>query len=93
MPCFPYVSPITAVLTKVTRRVSHVEQKLPTFTEHTSSALVFRGVNVARSLIFFGSLLFRTSLFVLFLLAIALCVLRYTTLITILVAANKGLKL
>ena len=50
----------------VTRRVSHVEQKLVTLPEHLRLPSIFSGVRVARSLIFW--VMFCRSLFVVFLL-------------------------
>ena len=71
---------ITGFVTTVTRRVSLVEQELPTLPERLSSPSVFCGVRVARSLVF--CLVLWRSLFVLlsfFLLAIVLFVLlRFT---------------
>ena len=43
---------IIELVTRVTRRVSHMEQKLLTRLEHMSSPQVLGGVNVARSLVF-----------------------------------------
>ena len=57
------------------RQASLVEQELLNFLEHLSSPPVFRGVCVTRSLIFSFICMFCWSLFVLFLLAIVLCVL------------------
>ena len=41
------------VITYATRRVPHVEQDLLTLPEHTISPLVFSGVRVAYSLVFY----------------------------------------
>ena len=43
---------ITGFVTRIIRRVSHVEQELTTFPEHQSSTPVFSGVCVARSFVF-----------------------------------------
>ena len=48
-------------VTRVTRRVPHVEQEVPSRPEHLSSPPVFNGVQVARSLVF--CVMFCTSLF------------------------------
>jgi hypothetical protein len=42
---------ITGFVTRLTRRVPHVEQELPTLPEHLSSPPVFSGVRVTRSLV------------------------------------------
>ena len=42
-----------AHLTRLTRRVSLVEQELPTLPEHLSSTPVFSGVRVTRSLVLY----------------------------------------
>jgi len=47
-----YLRLITVFVTRVTRRVSHVEQELPTLPEHLSSSSVVSGVHVDRSLVF-----------------------------------------
>ena len=66
---FPHSRLITGFTTRLTRRVSLMEQKLPTLPEHLSSPPVFNGVRVTRSV----------CPFVLFLLAIVLSVLlQYT---------------
>jgi hypothetical protein len=64
----------TGFVTTVTRRVSHVEQDFNLFTllDSLSSPTVFSGVYLDRSLVF--SVVFRRSLFVLFLLPIVLSV-------------------
>jgi hypothetical protein len=41
-------------INRVTRRVSLEKQEVPTLPEHLRSTLVFNGVFVARSLVFFG---------------------------------------
>ena len=66
---------VTDFVTIVARRVSLVEQKLPTLPEHWVHPN-FRGVKVTRSLIFYVA--FSKSLFVLFLLVIVLSVLQST---------------
>jgi hypothetical protein len=53
-----------------------VEQELPTLPDHPSSPPVFSRVRVARSLVF--CVVFCRSLFVLFIFAIVLSVLRFT---------------
>ena len=61
----------------VTQRVSHVEQELLSLPEHSCLPLVFSGVRVSWSLVFYE--MFCRSLFVNFLLAIMLSVLlRFT---------------
>ena len=45
------ISLITGFVTRLTRRVPLVEQKLPTLPEHSSSPLVFSGVRVTRFLV------------------------------------------
>jgi len=45
---------INGFVTRVTRRVPYVEQELLTLPEHLSSLPAFRGVLVARSLVFCG---------------------------------------
>jgi hypothetical protein len=70
---FPHSWLITGFVTRLTRRVSHMGQELPTLPEHLSSSLVFRRVRVARSLVY--CVMFCWSLFVIFLLAIELYVL------------------
>jgi hypothetical protein len=44
---------ITGFVTRMTRRVSLVEQKLPTLPEHLRSPLVFSGIRVTRSLVLY----------------------------------------
>ena len=44
---------ITIIVTRLTRRVSLVEQELLTLPEHLSSLLVFSGVRVTRSLVLY----------------------------------------
>ena len=51
----------TRFVTRLTRRVSLVEQKLLTLSEHMGSPPIFSGVRVARSLVFF--VVFCRSLF------------------------------
>ena len=65
------------IATRLTQRVSLVEQELRTLPEHLSSPPVFSGVRVTRSLVLYVCLLIVVCSFVLFLLAIALSVLRY----------------
>ena len=62
--------------TSVTQRVLLVEQEVHTLPGHLSLPSVFRGVRVARSLVFY--VVFCRLLFVLFLLTIVLYVLRFT---------------
>ena len=59
----PHAWRITGFVTIVARRVSLVEQKLFTSSEHMSSSPVFSGVHVAQSLVFYVML--SRSLFVL----------------------------
>jgi hypothetical protein len=70
---FPHPCLISGCVTRVTRRVPHVEQKLLILLEHRSLSPVFSGVRVARSLVFCA--VYCRSLFVRFLLAIVLSVL------------------
>ena len=73
---FPHSWLITRSVTRVTQRMIYVEQELFTRSEYQRSPPVFRGVRVARSLVFF--LRFCRLLF--FLLAIVLSVfLRFTS--------------
>jgi hypothetical protein len=73
---FPHSWLITRSVTRVTQRMLYVEQELFTRPEYQRSPPVFRGVRVARSLVFF--LRFCGLLF--FLLAIVLSVfLRFTS--------------
>jgi hypothetical protein len=48
---FPHSRLITGCVTRLTRRVSLVEQELLNFLEHLSSQPVFSGVRVTRSLV------------------------------------------
>jgi hypothetical protein len=48
---FPHSWLIIGFVTRLTRRVSLVEQELPTLPEHLSSSTVFSGVRVTRSLV------------------------------------------
>jgi hypothetical protein len=50
---FPHSWLITGCVTRLTRRVSLVEQELPTLPEHLSSPPVFSGVRVTRSLVLY----------------------------------------
>jgi hypothetical protein len=75
-PSFPHSWLITGCVTRLTRRVSLVEQELHTLPEHLSSPLVFSGVLVTRSLVLCAC--FVGSLFFLFLLAIVLSVCWFT---------------
>jgi hypothetical protein len=50
---FPHSRLITGFITRLTRRVSLVEQELLTFPEHLNSASVFAGVRVTRSLVLY----------------------------------------
>ena len=50
---FPHSWLITGFVTKLTWRVSQVEQELPTLLDHLSSPLVFSGVRVTRSLVLY----------------------------------------
>ena len=60
---FPHSWLITGFLTRLTRRVSLVEQELPTLPQHLSSPTVFSGVPVTRHLVLCGMVC--RSLFVL----------------------------
>ena len=60
---FPHLLRITGIGIKITRRLPHVEQELPTLPEHLSLPPVFSGVRLARSLAF--CVVFCRSLFVL----------------------------
>ena len=75
-PSFPHSWFITGCVTRLTRRVSLVEQELHTLPEHLSSPLVFSGVLVTRSLVLCAC--FVGSLFFLFLLVIVLSVCWFT---------------
>jgi len=73
---FPHLWNITWFTTRVTRRVPLVDQELLTLSEYLSSPPGFGGVRVARSLVFWVSLLFIAGCsFVPFRLAIVLSVL------------------
>ena len=72
---FPHSWLITGFVTRVARRMSLVEQEPLTLQEHLSSPPVFSGVRVTRSLVF--CVMFFRSLFVLFLSAVMLSVLRF----------------
>jgi hypothetical protein len=48
---FPHSWLFTGFVTRLTRRVSLVEQELPTFPEHLRSPTIFSGVRVTRSLV------------------------------------------
>jgi hypothetical protein len=50
---FPHSRFITGFITRLTRRVSLVEQELLTLPEHLNSASVFTGVRVTRSLVLY----------------------------------------
>jgi hypothetical protein len=76
---------IRSFVTRVNRRVPHVERELLTLPEHLNSPLVFSGVRVARSFVF--CVMFCRSLFVLYLLAIVLSV-NLQLLITTLVSST-----
>ena len=69
---------IIGFITRLTRRVPHVEQELHTLPEHLSSPPVFSGVRVTRSLVLCVCFVDRWLSFCIFLLAIVLSVLRYT---------------
>jgi hypothetical protein len=76
---FPHSWLINGFVTRLTRRVPHVEQELLTLPDHLSSPSVCSAVRVARSLV--SRVMFCRSLFVLFLLAIVFSVLlRFTAL-------------
>jgi hypothetical protein len=78
-PYFPHSWLITGFVTRLTRRVSFVEQELLTLSEHLSSPPGFSGVPVTRSAGLYVCFVDRCLSFVLFLLAIMLSVLlRYT---------------
>jgi hypothetical protein len=76
---FPHSWLITWWVTRVTRRVSHVKQELLTLPKHLSSSPDFSEVRVSGSLVF--CVVFCRWLFVLFILAIVLSVLRLRPLI------------
>jgi hypothetical protein len=48
---FPHLRLITGFVTRLTRRVPLVEQKLPTLPQHLRSSPVFIGVRITRSLV------------------------------------------
>ena len=74
-----YSGEITGFVTRLTRRVSLVEQELLTLPEHLSSLPVFSGVRVTRSLVLYVCFVDRCLSFCTFLFAIVLSVLlRYT---------------
>jgi hypothetical protein len=50
---FPHSRIISGLVTRLTRRVSLVEQELPTLPQHLSSPQVFTGVRVTRSLVLY----------------------------------------
>jgi len=50
---FPHSQLITSFVTRLTRRVSLVQQELLTLPEHLSSSPVFSGVRVTRSLVLY----------------------------------------
>jgi hypothetical protein len=76
---FPRSWLITGVVTRLTRRVSLVEQELPTLPEHLSSPSLFSGVRVTRSLVLYVCFVDLVCPFILFLLAIVFsALLRYT---------------
>jgi hypothetical protein len=50
----PFVSLLITVVTRVSRRLPHVMQELPTCPEHLSSPPVISRVHVPRSLVFCG---------------------------------------
>jgi hypothetical protein len=72
---FPRSWLITGFVTRLTRRVSLVEQEVPTLPEHLCSPPVFSWVRVTRSLVLFVCYVDRCLSFVRFLLAIVLSVL------------------
>ena len=72
---FPHSCLITEFVTRLTRRVSLVEQELPTLPEHLSSSPVLSGVRVPRSLVYVLQIV--VCPFVLFLLAKMLCCLLF----------------
>ena len=49
---FPYFWLVIVFVTIVTKRVPQMEQKLSTLSEHMSSLSIFRGIRVAKSLVF-----------------------------------------
>ena len=75
----PHSRLIAGFITRLTRRVSLVEQELLTLPEHLNSASVFTGVHVTRSLVLYVCFVDRCLSFCTFLLTIVLSVLlRYT---------------
>jgi hypothetical protein len=76
---FPQSWLIPGFVTRLTQRVSLVEQELPTLPEHLSSTLVFSGVRVTRSLVLYVCFIDRCLSFCLFSFGLVLSVLlRYT---------------
>ena len=73
---FPRSCLIIVFVNRVTRRVSHMKQELPTLPEHMSAPRICIGVRVAQSLVFCK--MFCRSLFVLFLLTILFSVCPFT---------------
>ena len=76
---FPHSWFITRFVTRLTRRVSLVEQELPTLPEHLSSPSDFSGLRVTQSLVLCVCFVDLVCPFVLFLLAIVLSVLLWYT--------------
>ena len=76
---FPHSRLITGFVTRLTLRLSLVEQELFTLQEHLSSSPGFSGVRVTRSLVLYACFVDCCLFFCIFLLAIVLSVLlRYT---------------
>jgi len=76
---FPRSWLITGIVTRITRRVSLVEQELFTLLEHLRSPPLFSGVHVTRSLVLYVCFVDRYLSFCTFLMAFVLSVLlRYT---------------
>jgi hypothetical protein len=75
---FPRSWLITGFVTRLTSRVSLVEQELLTLPEHPRSYPGFSGVRVTRSLVLYVCFVDCCLFFCTFLLAIVLSVLRYT---------------
>jgi hypothetical protein len=73
---FPHSRLITGFVTRLTRRVSLVQQELLTLPQHMSSPPVFSGARVTRTLVLSVCFVDRCLSFVLFLLAIVLSILR-----------------
>jgi hypothetical protein len=92
---FPHSWLITGFVTRLTRRMSLMEQELPTLPEHLGSPPVFSGVRVTRSLVLF--VCFVGSLFVpLYFFFWPLCCLFFFDiwiLITPLVSSNSSYKM